>query len=257
MDSEKSSALELKNNGVGVITWSTRGQLGVESRIKATTGFQSGGYEHSELTSIFTETLSSESKEFEYTQSRLRSAKDIFKNGGHVTEILRDQVIRLHYDNRRRIIETDDFTGYDLGNCIFDSLPLNTTEECYRIRFISKLAYKKPYMRSTPVNVVTRTKYRSYIEVGVRNFIKGYLAKEPCFGLKGTEFKGYKELISFIYGFDQSDGVKVSKSSVSHLKSRRLILRPVPRTQQNIDFVRYIVSKIPYFSTESFLKITY
>ena len=46
--------------------------------------------------------------------------------------------------------------------------------------------------------------YKSYLEVGVRNFIKGYLAEFPCFGLKGSEFKRYNDLISFIYGFADS-----------------------------------------------------
>lgn len=254
MACDKSSALELKHNGVGIISWSTRGQFGINSKIKATTGFQSFGYEQGELVSLFKTTLSSGVKEFEYTQSRLRSAKDVFKTGGHVTEVLRDQKVRLLYDNRRRIVEPSSYTGFDMSNEIFDSMPLNTIDECSRIRFISKLPYKKPYLKNAPVKKEIRSVYRTYLEVGVRNLIKGYLAKEPFFGLKGTEFTGYKDLISFIQGFDLFGEIKISKSSISHLKHRRLILRPVPVTTRNLEFVSYIKTRIPYFDSESFLK---
>ena len=198
--------------------------------------------------------MGSDHKEFEYTQRRLRSAKDVFNNGGHVTEVLRDQIIRLHYDNRRLVVEPDNFEGFDLSNNLFDSRAINSIDECSRIRVMTKLTSKKPYLRSTPSSGVNRSVYRTYLEVGVRNFIKGYLSREPCFGLRGTEFKGYRHLIEFIRGFYPTNEVKVSKSSVSHLKSRSLILRPVPLTAQNVEFVKYIRSKIPYFDEDSFLK---
>ena len=37
-------ALELKSSGYGVMAWSTRGQIGCESKILATTGFQHKKY---------------------------------------------------------------------------------------------------------------------------------------------------------------------------------------------------------------------
>ena len=40
------------------------------------------------------------------------------------------------------------------------------------------------------------------MEVGIRNFIKGYYAKEPYFGLKVLNLCSVKELISFIYGLE-------------------------------------------------------
>jgi Ni/Co efflux regulator RcnB len=50
---------------------------------------------------VFTETFKSESKTIEYIQSRLRSASDIYKKGGHVTMVYRDQQFRMHFYNKR------------------------------------------------------------------------------------------------------------------------------------------------------------
>jgi hypothetical protein len=59
-------SLELKKDGVGVLSWSTRGQLGVGSLIKASTGFQSKGYDHSGLVTSFKAVMKSDNKQFEY-----------------------------------------------------------------------------------------------------------------------------------------------------------------------------------------------
>jgi hypothetical protein len=94
--------LELKNSGKGIIAWSTRGQLGIESNIIATTGFQHRVYNtKEEFIKGFLEVLKSDMKTIEFSQSRLRSASEIYQKGGHVTMIHRDQLFRMHYDNRR------------------------------------------------------------------------------------------------------------------------------------------------------------
>lgn len=60
--------------------------------------------------SHFKNTLkSAEKKFFEYTQTSLRTAKDMFKKGGHVTPVLKDKKVRLYYDKRRKIIEPKNF----------------------------------------------------------------------------------------------------------------------------------------------------
>lgn len=45
--------------------------------------------------------IKSEHKTMEFTQSRLRSAADIYNKGGQVTMQYRDQIFRMHFDNRR------------------------------------------------------------------------------------------------------------------------------------------------------------
>jgi len=66
--------LEFQNKGKGMIALSTRGQLGIESKIIATTGFQHNIYTRSDMLQVFTETIQSESKSIEFILSRLRSA---------------------------------------------------------------------------------------------------------------------------------------------------------------------------------------
>ena len=246
--------LELKNFSKGIISWSTRGQLGIEKGIKATTGFQSGGYTQEEMVSTFKDVLKQRDKSFEYTQFRLRGAKDIFKKGGHVTPTYRDQKVRLLYDNRRIITDSDKIIRNDMSSNLLDSKPYQNKDECLRQRFISKYPNINPYLKTTPIRKNSKSGYRDYIEIGYRNLIKGYLADEPLFGLKGNEFKRYKHLISFIQGFNLSKELKISFPSISQLKSRKAILRPVPNTRENIAFATYIKSKIPYFDVTTFLK---
>lgn len=87
------------------------------------------------------------------------SAKDIFIKGGHVIPILKDQVFRLFYDNKRQIIEPLDLTGQDLSNILLDSAPLRNAKVCKRLRFFSKFAITLPYNK----NYVSKTpsKYKS------------------------------------------------------------------------------------------------
>ena len=206
------------------------------------------------MVSFFSEALRTRNKDFEFTLSRTRSAKDVFLKGGHVTLINRDQRIRVIYDNRRVIIEPKGYKDFDMSINLFDSKPFLNIHECAQLRFISKFAFKTPYLKSTPVRSKFRKVYRSFLEIAVRNFLKGYVAEKPLFGLLGNEFKCYKDLISFIYGYNQSSEVKVSKQSISNLKHRRIIIRPVPNTRENIEFTRYIKNNLPYFDDVSFLK---
>lgn len=64
--------------------------------------------------------------------------------------------------------------------------------------------------------------------------------------------------MSFIYDFESTKGikftkVKISEQSISNLKNRRLIWRPVPRNDENLKFVEYIKERLPHFRVEEFL----
>jgi len=102
MLSDNNTALELKSGGKGIIAWTTRGQLGLESKIIATTGIQHRVFDgKDQMLKGFISIFKSENKTIEYVQGRLRSASDIYKKGGHVTMVRRDQLFRMHFDNRR------------------------------------------------------------------------------------------------------------------------------------------------------------
>lgn len=55
------------------------------------------------------------SKEIEYINTSLRSGLDIYKHGGHVTRVYRDQRFRLFNDGRRCIV-----IPKDLSDAVYD-----------------------------------------------------------------------------------------------------------------------------------------
>jgi hypothetical protein len=199
--------------------------LGIGSSIKATTGFQTNDLEQTEVVKLFKEVLRSSEKYFEFTQKRLRGAKDIFKLGGHVTAVYKDQKFRMLHDNRRQIIEPNDFKGFDLSEVLFDSNPLINVTQAKKQRFLSKFPFTKAFNKLDSTRVCSV--YKSFVEIGVRNFIKACVAKESYFGLKGDEFKTYGEIIAFINDFKSTKAVnftiKVTKQSISNLKHRKLV----------------------------------
>jgi hypothetical protein len=245
------TALEIKSQGSGIISWTTRGQLGLESQIKATTGFQNKNFTKNELWGLFLEKMQNSEKYLEFIQTSLRSAKDIYKEGGHVTMTYKDQIFRIHFDNRRRIVvplELED--NFDWSNILLDSLPLTDVTEGRTLRFISKLhkvnVYNK-YSTGTSLNT-----YKNYSDLAVRNFIKFYFFNPSALSLNGKEFENYNAIIKFVNEFDPK--FRISKNSLSNLKNRNLIYKPVPRTKDTEDFVNYIKTKLPYFNESSFFQ---
>ena len=79
--SGNNSGLEIKHEGAGIITWSTRGQLGIHSKIIATTGFQNRAMKQDwdEMLELFINTMSSKGKKLEFMQAALRGPIDITK----------------------------------------------------------------------------------------------------------------------------------------------------------------------------------
>lgn len=221
----------------------------------AATGFQRAGFEHNELKCIFKDILKTKDKFIEYTRHSLRSATDIFKKGGHVTSIFKDQTFRLFYDNRREIIESDEFKAsgsFDLSDKLLDSKPLTNVNCCKTLRFLSKFPITVPYNKTNSNR--TGSVYKSSLEIGVRNFIKAVYSSNESFGLTSYEFRYTRELISFIYGYESAKQIKLTLNSVSKLKNRKIIIKPVPRTRENLAFCKYIKEHFPKFNVDLFLK---
>lgn len=249
--SEDNKALEVKTEGKGIISWTTRGQLGLESRIKATTGFQVKSLSNSELAVILIDKISSENKFFEYIQFSLRSAKDIFLKGGHVTPVYRDQIFRIQFDNRRKILLDEDFKDeFDWSQKLLDSKPLKNVEECDTLRSLSKLHKTRIYNKK--LNSISLQSIKNYEDIAIRNFIKVYFYNPRDYGLRGDEFSNYSEIIQFIQNFKPK--FKISKSSISNLKSRNLIFKPTPRLKETISFVKFVKIKFPEFKDEVFFE---
>ena len=196
----------------------------------ATTGFQRNSYEKTELVPLFKNVLKNDNKFIEYTKSSLRSAKDIFIKGGHVTNEFKEQTFRLFYDNRRNIIEqleNSKVNEYDLSNRLLDSLPLKDSIKCKTLRFLSKFPITTPFNKNNTNRCKTR--YNNTLEIAVRNFIKAlhntderFNFNGERFGLKGNVFVCYNDLINFISDFKSTKDIKYTKQAISNLKNRKL-----------------------------------
>jgi hypothetical protein len=116
------SALEIKCiESVGIISYKTRGQIGLSGTITATTGFQHSRLDRTFFESTFIDVIqNSSSKVIEYIQTGLRSAKDVYDYGGHLIRTYKDRSFSLEYDNKRRVIDNEIDNEI---NCIKDTLP--------------------------------------------------------------------------------------------------------------------------------------
>lgn len=196
---------------------------------------------------MFKEILSTDEKSLEYVQSSLRSAKDIYKDGGHVTMIYKDQLFRLQYDNRRKIVVPEGLeSNTDFSSILLDSNPVLNAEESKNLRYISKLHKSRLYNKSS--NILSGNKYKDYSDLAVRNFIKGLLSDPPKYNLPSQS--NYTDIIRFIKQFDSE--IKVTKQSISNLKNRKTILKNVPRTKETLQFIEYVKTKYPNFDEKAF-----
>lgn len=243
-------ALEIKNiENSGIVSIKTRAQLGfTNGGISAITGFQTRNIEKSWLVEEFSRIVKSDSnKIIEYIQTGLRSASNIYKNDGHVIATYKDRSFSLEYDNKRCILEKN-------KSCLLDSKPWNNVNEYGKIRLlketITKPVYVKGVMSSGSKN------YKSYIETSVRGFVKACLSDNlnNRYGIPIDRFTSYKSIIDFVYNYEPAKEVKLSYSSMSHLKNRNSISRTVPRTPENEAFIAYVKDNIKDFNTDLFFK---
>jgi len=196
------------------------------------TGYQRGNLSLSEIKDSILDIINSDDKYFYYLKHQLRSAKDIYMKGGHVTSVYSDQIYRLMYDNKRLIQDS-------VNSDLYDSRPLKDVDEGMLIRYISKLP--KTIMYSKNVNSV-RCRYKSKGELIVRNFIKALLMNE--LNLNKDSFKSYKEIVDYIKEFNKE--FNISENYISQLKRRGNYVK-IPRTDEGILFVDYVRIRFPDF----------
>jgi len=78
---DSSEALEIKYEGKGIIYWTTRGPLGIGSKIAAATRLQRRDLEKDDRVEIFKEILRSKDKFMQFTSQGLWGTKDILERG--------------------------------------------------------------------------------------------------------------------------------------------------------------------------------
>lgn len=231
--------LEVKNKGWGIMSWSTRGQLSVDSKILAATGFQRSNLTLEEIYEMFLNKIKG-NKEINFIQKQLRSGKDIFKKGGNVTDILSDRTFRLFYDNKRFIIE-------DINKTLLESKPLNTVQEGDLLRYISKLPKTSFYAKN--MSVSKSLVYKNKLDVAIRNFIKALFKNE--LNLNSNAFECYGDIIKYLKDFDKE--FSITENSISQLKRRGDFIK-VPRTNDTELFAEYVKFKFEFFNDKDFFK---
>jgi len=88
----------------------------------------------------------------------------------------------LLYDNRRLIIIPKGYENtFDFSNILLDSNPAPNKEFSKTLRFLSNFYKQSIYNKGTSVSSGNR--YKTYIELAVRNFIKGLLSNPPKYNL--------------------------------------------------------------------------
>ncbi len=238
--SGSSISLELKTSGTGIIFWTTRGQLGINSRLKAMTGFQNHNLSKDELIAMLIELIKSEDKELNYVMKTLRSGKTILKHGGHVTPIERDQIFRVLFDNRRQIIEPENDLNPSEDFVLLDSKPWNDVRAAREVRKFSRAHNLKKYHVSSSGKKIVKKVYNNPFEKAVRVFLRGLYSPRPLFNLNPLrrELKTYDQILKLINGYDPD--YKLNKHKISYYKGTAsgtaMVEKSVPRTIKTEDF---------------------
>lgn len=231
--------LELKTRERnGIISWSTRGQLGLESDLKAATGFQSKSFKHEDLVNLFQSSFNHD-KTIHYLQFSLRSATDIFKKGGSVSGKYQERDFKLVFDNRREILSDG-----------LKSRPWNNVETCKLARFISKMDRRKFSETSfLPAQDLISGK-TTYINTAIRLLIRAFYHSNSIFGYEFTVSIDRK----FINSELKDLGINVSLNYISKQKQVRFIKNAVPLVDATKVLVDKIKQKYPNFDEGQFFK---
>jgi hypothetical protein len=194
---------------------------------------------------LFKDTIDNEenyNKEFTFPEFRLRSPIDIFKQGGHVTQVYTDKTFSLLFDNKRLITNEE-------NSIILDSNPIKDNKHALLLRTSKSLDRNKKYTQNT--HVVANSKYSNYLELGVRNFIKFLLADKLNLNYKNN-FDSYKDLVDYIKLYDSN--ININERIIIRYKqdSKFKVPRLVPRIKEVINFIEYIKVKFPNFDDKNF-----
>ena len=156
----------------------------------------------------------------------------------------------MQFDNKRQIIIPKGYENtIDFSNILLDSNPIPNKDFGKTLRFLSKFHKQSIYSKGTSVS--SGNQYKNYVDLAVRNFIKGLLSDPQKYNLN-SEVTSYSEIIEFVKGFD--DKIKISKDSISKLKNRKMIFKTVPRRKETLNFIDYVKTKYKDFNESEFFK---
>jgi len=205
----------------GLISWTTRGQLGLSGGIRAMTGYQNN-QDVSDLVEEIRRVFDDD-KQVPFIQSSLRSAKDIILDGGHACLKLEERIFNLKYDNRRLI--KDCIEGF------YSSIPHVNVNSCRLARSISSLSGNR-YNKYYPLNLV-KSDGRTYLSLTKRMLVRVLLNSSSILKIdRSFERSEIVEIMGML-------GMKCLKDYVS----KQRLTYPIPRSLPATDEIRSILIK--------------
>jgi len=200
---------------IGIITWRTRGQLGLSGGIKAMTGYQRHEPVEETIKKVFDSMNST--KIIPFIQKSLRSAKDIYQKGGHSTLKLSERNFNLKFDNRREIVE-------DHGTYC-TTKPFVNSINSIQARLISSFGSGR-YRVYSPISS-TQCKGDAYLNLTKRMLVR-LLRDDLTLNLKLNLTR------SEIARLMKEIGLSCSLNFISKQKNRKMIYNSIPPTEKTL-----------------------
>lgn len=223
----------------GVFSWRTRGQLGLDGRVSAMTGFNKKGFKIEELLDIVKTKIETDNdKSVFFTQFSIRSGTEILKYGGHVTGKYLEKTFNVIFDSKRVIVRG---TGGRMT-----SIPLNTASDGLIINIVNKLSSSK-YSKTSPIQNFRSSSKDSYATLFARSLIRCLFSNPAAFGLEQSLVKR-----TFVFDLLSSIGKKVTPNYISKQKSGVFIPKSVPKTPQTLEMMKSLKILYPLLDESIF-----
>jgi len=221
------SALEIKTSVRGIMQWTTRGQLSLESipdeyknmiPITAATGYQKSRI-HEENVKIVQESLQNNNKVL-FLQTQLSGALDLYKTKDHVSMKSSQRVFKTVFDSKRIVIES--------SKTLLDTRAyLSVSEALLQRSLMSNL--KSKYSNEYSVSSINSSK--SSIDETVKYFIRMIVdiytkvpknVKFNVFSLLNSIDKSIKEdfILNLFSHYEQDKGSVITKLPVFKSNSK-------------------------------------
>jgi len=221
--------LELKTmESKGILSIRTRGQLGLSGGIKALTGYQRS--EPIELTIEKVHKSFNSTKTLPFIQTSLRSAKEIFLEGGHSTMKYSERIFNLKFDNRREI--TQQFNSY------FQTKPFVHMQNSMQARLIASFGSVRFRIYSPISN--SHCRGDAYLSLSRRTIVR-FLRLQ---GFNRGEIHTVMKQIT----------LPCTKNFISKQKGLYPILNSLPNTQKIKNILENLSVLFPQFKSNLFLR---